>query len=305
MSTKVEKRIVVDVPVSTAYNQWTQFEDFPHFMGGVESVTQLSDERLKWVAHIAGVRREWEAKILEQVPDRKVAWTSIEGATNAGAVEFEDAGGGKTALMLTLEYQPEGVVEKVGDMLHVVARQAESDLKKFKKFIEHEGYASGAWRGTVHDGTAGTTSTAGTAGTMAAGASAAGTTAPDATAATPAAGDTGVGEGGVGETGAVGPENRYAHPFDQTNGMVDVEGESDETADGDIRSAAERKRRRETGQRLHPPNGRQHGSSLTALTAVGRVITCPEPHNRPWPAPFLRARAVRVCAPSEIFPTEP
>jgi hypothetical protein len=261
VSTKVEKRIVVDVPVSTAYNQWTQFEDFPHFMGGVESVTQLSDERLKWVAHIAGVRREWEAKILEQVPDRKVAWTSIEGATNAGAVEFEDAGGGKTALMLTLEYQPEGVVEKVGDMLHVVARQAESDLKKFKRFIEHEGYASGAWRGTVHDGRAGTP---GTAGTTAAGATMAGTTA-----ATPAAGETGAGEGRVGDTGvgdsgvgnigAVGPENRYAHPFDQTNGMVDVEGESDETADGEIRSAAERKNDEKRGDGFIPPMGGNMG----------------------------------------------
>jgi uncharacterized membrane protein len=254
VSTKVEKRIVVDVPVSTAYNQWTQFEDFPHFMGGVESVTQLSDERLKWVAHIAGVRREWEAKILEQVPDRKVAWTSTEGATNAGAVEFEDAGGGKTALMLTLEYQPEGVVEKVGDMLHVVARQAESDLKKFKKFIEHEGYASGAWRGTVHGGTAGTTGTAGTAGTMAAGATTAGATTPDPTGATPAAG-----EGGVGETEAAGPENRYGQPFDQTNGMVNVEGESDETADGEIRSAAERKDDEERGRGDIPPMGGNMG----------------------------------------------
>ena len=250
MSTKVEKRIVVDVPVSTAYNQWTQFEDFPHFMGGVESVTQLSDDRLKWVAHIAGVRREWEAKILEQVPDRKVAWASTEGATNAGAVEFEDAGGGKTALMLTLEYQPAGVVEKVGDMLHVVARQAESDLKKFKKFIEHEGHASGAWRGTVHDGTA---------GTMAAGATTAGTAAASPAAASPAAREGASAEGGAGETGAVRPEdNRYAHPFDH-NGLVDVEGESDETADGEIRSAAERKEDEERGRGFIPPMGGNMG----------------------------------------------
>lgn len=192
MSSKVEKRIVVDVPVSTAYNQWTQFEDFPRFMGGVESVTQLSDNRLKWVAHIAGVRRHWEATIVEQIPDRRIEWASTEGARNSGAVEFSDAGGNKTQLSLTLEYQPEGMVEKVGDLLHVVARQAEHDLKQFKEFIEHEGHATGAWRESAP------------------------TSEPSAS-------------------------NRYAHLFDQTGGLVDLEGESDGTADGEIHSAAERK----------------------------------------------------------------
>jgi uncharacterized membrane protein len=103
MSSKVQKKIVVDVPVSTAYAQWTQFEDFPHFMDGVESVTQLGDNRLKWVARIAGVRREWEATILERVPERRLAWASTGGATNAGAVEFSDAGGNRTEVSLTLE----------------------------------------------------------------------------------------------------------------------------------------------------------------------------------------------------------
>ena len=95
MSTKVEKRIMVNVPVSVAYNQWTQFEEFPHFMSGVKTVKQLSDDRLEWTAEIAGVRRQWEAKILEQVPDRKVAWAATDGATNAGSVTFEDLGGGR------------------------------------------------------------------------------------------------------------------------------------------------------------------------------------------------------------------
>jgi len=152
MSTKVEKRILVNVPVSTAYNQWTQFEEFPHFMGGVKSVTQLSDDRLEWVAEIGGIRRQWEARILEQIPDRKVAWAATEGATNAGAIEFEDIGGGQTSLQLTLEYEPEGIIEKVGDKLNVVERQAEADLQRFKEFIEDEGYASGAWRGSVSSG---------------------------------------------------------------------------------------------------------------------------------------------------------
>ena len=157
MTTKVEKSILVNVPVSTAYNQWTQFEDFPQFMGGITSVTQVSDDTLEWVAQIAGVRRQWTAKILEQVPDRKVAWAATEGATNAGAVTFEDVGGGQTSVHLSLEYEPEGLLEKIGDKLNVVENQAEGDLDRFKAFIEAEGYASGAWRGSVNEGgTAGT-----------------------------------------------------------------------------------------------------------------------------------------------------
>jgi hypothetical protein len=153
MSTRVEKSILVNVPVSTAYNQWTQFEDFPHFMSGIKSVTQLGDDRLEWVAEIAGVRRQWEARILEQVPDRKVAWAATEGATNAGQVTFEDLAG-QTSIHLSLEYEPEGLVEKVGDKLNVVENRAEGDLERFKAFIESEGYATGAWRGTIGEGTA-------------------------------------------------------------------------------------------------------------------------------------------------------
>jgi uncharacterized membrane protein len=152
MTTRVEKSVMVNVPVSRAYNQWTQFEDFPRFMSGVQSVTQLSDDRLEWVAEIAGVRRQWEARILEQLPDRKVAWAATEGATNAGAVTFEDLGGDQTSVTLELEYEPEGMVEKVGDKLNVVAKQAEGDLERFKEFIESEGYATGAWRGSVASG---------------------------------------------------------------------------------------------------------------------------------------------------------
>jgi carbon monoxide dehydrogenase subunit G len=152
MTTKVEKSVVVNVPVSTAYNQWTQFEDFPQFMNGVTSVTQLSDDRLQWVAEIAGVKRQWEARILEQVPDQKVAWAATEGATNAGSVTFADAGGGQTTVNLSLEYEPEGIVETVGDKLNIVEKQAEGDLERFKKFIEAEGYAAGAWRGSVNEG---------------------------------------------------------------------------------------------------------------------------------------------------------
>ena len=152
MTTKVERSIQVDVPVSTAYNQWTQFEDFPHFMGGVKEVRQLDDRRLHWVAEIAGVRREWEASILEQVPDQKIAWAATAGATNAGAVRFETSGPGSTIVYLALEYEPEGVVEQVGDKLGIVERQVTSDLERFKKLVEDQGYASGAWRGSVNEG---------------------------------------------------------------------------------------------------------------------------------------------------------
>jgi ribosome-associated toxin RatA of RatAB toxin-antitoxin module len=159
MTTQVSKSVIVNVPVSRAYNQWTQFEDFPQFMGGVQKVTQLSDDRLEWVAQIFGVKRQWEAKILEQRPDQKVAWAATSGATNAGAVSFEDLGGDQCRVTLFLEYEPEGLVEKAGDALNIVERQAQSDLEKFKAFIESEGYASGAWRGTVegegHVGTPG------------------------------------------------------------------------------------------------------------------------------------------------------
>ncbi|EYR62573.1 cyclase, partial [Actinotalea ferrariae CF5-4] len=139
------------------YNQWTQFEEFPHFMSGVQKVEQLSDSRLRWVAEIGGVKREWEADILEQVPDQEVAWAASEGATNAGAVRFEDLGGGQTRVHLSLDYEPEGLVEKAGDALGVIGRTAEKDLERFKAFIEDEGYASGAWRGAI--ATAGHTGT--------------------------------------------------------------------------------------------------------------------------------------------------
>ena len=146
MTTKVEKSVVVDVPLSTVYDQWTQFEEFPRFMTGVEQVTQLGDDRLEWVAEIAGVRRQWIAKILEQVPDRKVAWAAVEGATNAGEVTFEAIGPEQTEVHLVLEYEPEGLAENVGDRLGIVAGQAEGDLERFKGFIESEGRETGAWR---------------------------------------------------------------------------------------------------------------------------------------------------------------
>jgi uncharacterized membrane protein len=148
MST-VEKSIDVDVPVSTAYNQWTQFEEFPEFMEGVEQVTQLDDTRLHWVAEIAGTRREWEAEIVEQEPDSRVEWRSLDGTGNGGVVTFEPTGPTSTKVQLTMAVEPEGIKETVGDKLGFVSKQVEGDLDRFKSFIEARGQETGAWRGRV------------------------------------------------------------------------------------------------------------------------------------------------------------
>jgi uncharacterized membrane protein len=146
---KIEKSIDVEVPVRTAYNQWTQFEEFPRFMEGVERVEQLDDRRLRWVASIGGKRKEWFARITEQIPDERIAWTSERGARNAGVVTFHRLAPNKTRVMLQIEYEPEDAVEKVGDWLGVVTRRIEGDLRRFKEFIESRGHETGAWRGEV------------------------------------------------------------------------------------------------------------------------------------------------------------
>ncbi len=141
-----QKSIVVDRPITTVYNQWTQFEEFPQFMEGVEQVVQLDDRRLHWVAEIAGTRREWDAEIVDQEPDRRIAWRSIDGTPNGGVVTFEPAGGG-TRVNLDLEVEPQGAIEQIGDKLGFVSKQAEGDLKRFKEFIESRGTETGGWRG--------------------------------------------------------------------------------------------------------------------------------------------------------------
>jgi uncharacterized membrane protein len=148
MST-IEESIDIDVPVRTAYDQWTQFEEFPQFMEGVESVKQVDDTHLHWVADIAGVHREWDAVITEQHPDERVAWTSTTGTSNAGAVTFHRLDQGKTRVMLQLEVEPEGVVEKAGDALGIIRRRATGDLERFKELLERRGTQTGGWRGDV------------------------------------------------------------------------------------------------------------------------------------------------------------
>jgi uncharacterized membrane protein len=146
---KIEVSLDINVPVRVAYDQWTQFEEFPRFMDAVESVKQVDDTHLHWVAKIAGVRKEWDAKITQQEPDQRVAWTSTSGADNAGAVNFHRLDDNKTRITLTMDIDPEGVVEHLGSAAGVPERQVEGDLKRFKEFIEQRAVASGGWRGTV------------------------------------------------------------------------------------------------------------------------------------------------------------
>jgi uncharacterized membrane protein len=147
----VTKSIDVNVPVSTAYNQWTQFELFPQFMEGVKEVRQLDDQNLHWRAEVGGKEQEWDARITEQIPDQRIAWTSASGDMNAGAVDFHRISDDMTRITLTIDYDPEGFLESVGDALGFMNRQVESDLKRFKEFIESRGSETGGWRGTIED----------------------------------------------------------------------------------------------------------------------------------------------------------
>ena len=145
----IEKSVEVDVPVSTAYNQWTQFEEFPSFMNGVEAVKQLDETHLHWVASISGHREEWDAEITEQIPDERVAWKATSGKGNAGVVTFHKLDDNRTKVMLQLDWESEGMVEALGAMLGRDDRAVKGDLERFKELIEKQGSESGAWRGEV------------------------------------------------------------------------------------------------------------------------------------------------------------
>jgi uncharacterized membrane protein len=146
----IEKSIDVKVPVKSAYNQWTQFEEFPQFMEGVGRVVQQGDKNLHWQANIGGKKQEWDAVISEQVPDKRVAWTSTSGDDNSGVVTFHFLDDQETRVTLQLTYDPEGVVETVGDKLGFMSRRVEGDLERFKQFIEErDGQPTGAWRGNI------------------------------------------------------------------------------------------------------------------------------------------------------------
>jgi uncharacterized membrane protein len=145
----IEKSIEVHAPLQQVYNQWTQFEEFPKFMEGVQEVRQLNDRRLFWRAEIWGKTEEWEAEIYEQVPDQRIAWRSVVGAPNTGAVSFAAVDPNTTTVTLSLSYEPLGAVEKIGDALGIVSARVDGDLKRFRDFIEERGRATGAWRGEI------------------------------------------------------------------------------------------------------------------------------------------------------------
>jgi uncharacterized membrane protein len=145
----IEKSIEIEVPVTTAYNQWTQFEEFPRFMEGVKEVKQVDDTHLRWKADIGGKEKEWDAEITEQIPDNRIAWRSRGGAMNAGVVSFHRLSDSRSKVMLQMEYDPQGVVENVGDAVGVVSQRVLGDLERFKRYIESRRQETGAWRGTV------------------------------------------------------------------------------------------------------------------------------------------------------------
>ncbi|GAB3231171.1 SRPBCC family protein [Kineococcus gypseus] len=145
----VTESIEVDVPVHTAYNQWTQFETFPHFMNGVEQITQITDTRNHWKTKIAGVEREFDTEITEQHPDERVAWKSVDGKEHAGVVTFHRLSDTSTKVTVQMDWETEGLVEKVGAAIGADDRQVKADLKRFKEFIESRGAETGAWRGDV------------------------------------------------------------------------------------------------------------------------------------------------------------
>lgn len=149
MSTTVEESIDVDVPVRTAYDQWTQFEEFPRFMDGVERVEQLTDDTVRFTVAVGPKKHTYEAKIVAQEPDRKITWRAVDGKENLGVVTFEPLGANKTRIGLRLAYELDGLAEKVGDMLGFVSGRAKGDLRNFKAFIEQRQEPTGAWRGSV------------------------------------------------------------------------------------------------------------------------------------------------------------
>jgi len=150
--TTIEEEIEVDVPVSTAYNQWTQFEQFPRFMEGVDEVRQLDDTLLHWAATVAGKHAEWDAKIIEQEPDRRITWESTDGKQTRGTVSFEEAADGRSRIQLRMTYTPEGVAEKVGSAVGLDNRRIRGDLQRFRELIESRQSETGAWRGKVEGG---------------------------------------------------------------------------------------------------------------------------------------------------------
>ncbi|MGN7249997.1 SRPBCC family protein [Arthrobacter sp. SAFR-014] len=252
----VQESITVDVPVRQAYNQWTQFEDFPNFMSGVDAVRQLDDTTVHFETSIAGVKREYDAQITVQEPDQRVTWESLNEPRNAGTVWFESLGANETKVNVELTWEPESAMEKLGAATGLDSRQVASDLRKFKKFIEERDTETGAWRESVSggevEGDADSTAAGAGTGTGGVGTGAPGTTVAGAGVGAGAAGATGagVGAGAVGadrETGTWGAtaaggngDPGASTGYSEGAGMDAVPGRSYESGDAYDASATER-----------------------------------------------------------------
>ncbi len=150
--TRIEKTATVNVPIRTVYNQWTQFEDFPHFMANVEQVRQLSDERVEWTVRIGGMARSWVARIIEQTPDRRIAFAAEAGTKISGTVDFVELGPSLTRVVVVIDFEPEGIAENLGSWLKLGEGAVTESLRRFKELIQSERYATGEWRGDIQMG---------------------------------------------------------------------------------------------------------------------------------------------------------
>ena len=149
LDSAIVETIEVNVPLRTAYNQWTQFEEFPQFMASVHEIKQLDDKHLHWKANVAGEEKEWDAEITEQIPDQRIAWRSTSGVPNAGVVTFHKISDDVTRIALQMDYQPEGAVEKIADAFGAVRLETRSNLQRFKELLEKRGKETGGWRGSI------------------------------------------------------------------------------------------------------------------------------------------------------------
>lgn len=149
----IEESIDVGVPLSVAYNQWTQFQDFSRFTKGVESVEQSNETEMTWRGKVFKSHRSWKAKIQEQVPDKRIVWTS-EGpkGSSRGVVTFHPLAEDLTRVLVAIEYYPQGFFEKTANVWRAVGRRVRLDLKNYRRFTMLEGKETGAWRGRIERG---------------------------------------------------------------------------------------------------------------------------------------------------------
>ena len=149
---QIIETVDVNVPVSVAYNQWTQFEEFPKFLDEVESIQQVTDVLTVWKVKVGPVEREFEANITEQHPDERVAWNSTGGEVDhAGVVTFHKLADTQSRVTVQLDWEAKGLLEHLGAAIGVDNHAVKADLKNFKEFIEKQGTPEGAWRGDVQN----------------------------------------------------------------------------------------------------------------------------------------------------------